>query len=145
MTNQANWPKGRSLLRFFFSFDGRINRSMFWLYWAIYIVTSLLMDRLITLTTLQPGATGPAVSGMTEGLVVLIGAVWAIAIFWSYLAVHVKRWHDRDKSGWWVLIGFVPIIGFIWTLIECGFLKGTEGDNRFGPDPLAPNLASVFD
>ena len=46
----------------------------------------------------------------------------------------VKRWHDRDKSGWWVLIGLIPVIGACWTIIECGFLKGTEGSNRFGTD-----------
>ena len=43
------------------------------------------------------------------------------------IIVHIKRFHDRDKSGWWVLIGLVPIIGAIWLLIELGFLKGTPG------------------
>jgi hypothetical protein len=52
----------------------------------------------------------------------------------------VKRWHDRDKSGWWVLIGLIPVIGGLWMIIECGFLKGTEGSNRFGPDPLLNDL-----
>jgi uncharacterized membrane protein YhaH (DUF805 family) len=50
--------------------------------------------------------------------------------------VQIKRWHDRDKSGWWVLINFIPILGGLWSLIECGFVKGTNGKNRFGPDPL---------
>ena len=50
--------------------------------------------------------------------------------------VHIKRFHDRDKSGWWVLIGLIPIIGAIWLLIELGFLKGTPGPNRFG-SPVA--------
>jgi uncharacterized membrane protein YhaH (DUF805 family) len=53
------------------------------------------------------------------------------------IIVQVKRWHDRDKSGWWVLINFIPLVGPLWTLIECGFIKGTTGENRFGPDPLA--------
>jgi len=52
------------------------------------------------------------------------------------LIVQIKRWHDRDKSGWWVLINLVPCIGGLWALIECGFLRGTTGENRFGPDPL---------
>jgi hypothetical protein len=46
--------------------------------------------------------------------------------------VYIKRFHDRDKSGWWVLIWLIPIIGAIWLLIELGFLKGTPGPNRFG-------------
>jgi uncharacterized membrane protein YhaH (DUF805 family) len=47
--------------------------------------------------------------------------------------IGIKRFHDRDKSGWWVLIAFVPIIGWIWYLIECGFLPGTDGPNRYDP------------
>ena len=48
------------------------------------------------------------------------------------LAIQVKRWHDRNKSGWWVLIGLIPLIGGIWALIETGFLAGDDGENRFG-------------
>ncbi|TGR16409.1 DUF805 domain-containing protein, partial [Mesorhizobium sp. M8A.F.Ca.ET.197.01.1.1] len=48
-----------------------------------------------------------------------------------------KRWHDRNKSGWWTLIGLIPIIGGIWLLIELGILEGTRGANQYGPDPLA--------
>jgi uncharacterized membrane protein YhaH (DUF805 family) len=51
------------------------------------------------------------------------------------IIVQIKGWHDRDKSGWWILINLVPCIGALWTLIECGFLPGTRGDNRFGPNP----------
>lgn len=47
--------------------------------------------------------------------------------------VYIKRWHDRDKSGWWMLIMLLPIIDAIWALIELGFLPGTPGPNRFGP------------
>ncbi|MDK1017721.1 MAG: DUF805 domain-containing protein, partial [Actinomycetota bacterium] len=47
-----------------------------------------------------------------------------------------KRWHDRDKSGWWMLIAFVPIIGGLWAFIETGLLQGTESDNQYGPNPL---------
>ncbi len=52
------------------------------------------------------------------------------------LAVSVKRCHDRDRSGWFLLIYFIPIIGELWVSIELGFLRGTAGANRFGPDPL---------
>lgn len=58
-------------------------------------------------------------------------------MLWSSLALQVKRWHDRDKSAWWLLMNFVPFIGAIWVLVECGFLRGTEGQNSYGPDPLA--------
>jgi uncharacterized membrane protein YhaH (DUF805 family) len=58
-----------------------------------------------------------------------------IYVFWVGLAIQIKRWHDRDKSGWWVFVGMIPYIGGIWQLIECGCLRGTEGENRYGDDP----------
>jgi len=48
------------------------------------------------------------------------------------MVIQIRRWHDRDKSGWWVFIGFIPIIGPLWTLIELGFLPGTPGPNHYG-------------
>jgi uncharacterized membrane protein YhaH (DUF805 family) len=60
---------------------------------------------------------------------------WFLIIAWPAIAISIKRWHDRDKAGWWLLILFVPVVG-IWNLIECGFLPGTPAANRFGPDPM---------
>lgn len=48
----------------------------------------------------------------------------------------IKRYHDRDKSGAWVLIQLVPFVGPFWYVIEAGCLRGTVGPNRYGPDPL---------
>jgi uncharacterized membrane protein YhaH (DUF805 family) len=50
--------------------------------------------------------------------------------------VNAKRLHDRDKSGWWVLITLISILGDLWLVVECGCLRGTVGENRYGPDPL---------
>ena len=61
--------------------------------------------------------------------------VYVLAL-WIGLAIAAKRWHDRNKSAWWILIVFVPVVGGLWYLIECGFLKGTTGPNKFGSDPL---------
>jgi uncharacterized membrane protein YhaH (DUF805 family) len=60
-----------------------------------------------------------------------------LLLLWPSLAALIKRLHDRGKSGWFVLIGLIPILGQIWLLIEIGFLPGQRGDNRYGPDPLA--------
>jgi len=57
-------------------------------------------------------------------------------LIWPALALHVKRWHDRNKSGWWVLINLVPVAGIIWAIIEIGHLQGTVGPNQYGDDPL---------
>ena len=51
-------------------------------------------------------------------------------------AVLAKRWHDRNKSAWWAFIHLVPVIGVLWTFVECGFFRGTPSKNRFGLDPL---------
>jgi uncharacterized membrane protein YhaH (DUF805 family) len=68
-------------------------------------------------------------------VVAALGIALAIFYFWSIFAVTTKRWHDRDKSGWWFLINFLPVIGGFWALIENGCLRGTEGPNSYGDDP----------
>jgi uncharacterized membrane protein YhaH (DUF805 family) len=60
-------------------------------------------------------------------------------LLWPIVMIEIKRLHDRDKSGWWILLWFVPIIGAIWALIEIGFVAGTPGPNRFGP-PQTPTI-----
>ena len=62
------------------------------------------------------------------GISAAIGLVW----FWPSLACNVKRWHDRDKSVWWILLGAIPVIGWLWAWIELIFLEGTPGPNRYG-------------
>lgn len=118
-----------------FSFEGRINRAKFWL-----VLLGIAVVEIIVL-----GATGgSAYLTATDPTMVMqsmsstgyIPFIIFIPLFWIGLAVNVKRWHDRDKSGWWVLINLVPVIGGLWSLIETGFLPGTRGSNRFGPDPL---------
>jgi uncharacterized membrane protein YhaH (DUF805 family) len=69
-------------------------------------------------------------------IVGIISLIIYVAMIWPSVALGVKRFHDRNKSGWWVLISLVPVIGGLWYLIECGFLEGTKGPNQFGPDPL---------
>ena len=59
-----------------------------------------------------------------------------LILLYPSFAVNAKRWHDRDKSAWWVLLGLIPVLGQILCFIVLGFIKGTEGSNRFGPDPL---------
>ena len=52
---------------------------------------------------------------------------------WIRLAIAVKRWHDRNKSGWFVLINLIPVVGVLWALIENGFLVGDVSHNEYGP------------
>jgi len=59
----------------------------------------------------------------------------SLATFLPSLAVGIRRLHDRDQTGWWILLGLIPVIGWI-ILIVWFCMRGTVGPNRFGPDPL---------
>jgi uncharacterized membrane protein YhaH (DUF805 family) len=93
----------------------------------MFYVVALGLLMLLGFLSEAKSVPGPA----TTILAVLILPLGPISII-----VQIKRWHDLDKSGWWVLVNLIPILGGLWSLIECGFLKGTNGQNRFGPDPL---------
>src|SRR5262245_7361723 len=103
--------------KLFTTFDGRISRQPFWIGGAVLFAINVL------------------VSLVTGGGV--LGAVIGLALVYPSVCVAIKRWHDRGKSGLWVLIGLIPVIGWVWTIVECGFLEGTSGANEYGPDPLA--------
>jgi len=60
-----------------------------------------------------------------------------LPILWPSLALHAKRWHDQDKSGWWQLIAAIPLIGWLIVMAMCGLIKGTSGTNNYGEDPLS--------
>jgi uncharacterized membrane protein YhaH (DUF805 family) len=121
-----------------FSFQGRINRAKFWfVHLAMWVVMAVVYGMVFGGAALS---TDPEAALKSVGTVAgVILAVLNILAFWIGLAAGVKRWHDRNKSGWWVLIALVPVIGGLWYLIECGFLPGTAGPNTYGPDPLALN------
>ncbi len=109
-----------SPLHIFFGLRGRIPRKIFWLY-GVAVPLGL-------------GAYLHALMGIAGVRHPALEAVVNLALLWSALAVSAKRWHDRDKSGWWALVQFIPVIGWLWTLVENGLLRGTPGPNRFGAD-----------
>lgn len=56
---------------------------------------------------------------------------------WPALAVSVKRWHDRDRSGWWLLLNLMPVVGWLWALVGNGLLRGTARPYRCDDGPPA--------
>jgi len=108
---------------FLFSFDGRISRKSFWLFNVVLFVLYM---------TLRFAISGNVdISRRDRHYFIYVGI-----FLWPALAIQIKRWHDRNKSGVWILINSVPLVGVFWSLIELGFLEGTVGENRFGKDPI---------
>ena len=101
-----------------FGLSGRIPRKAWWL-WGVFALLGVAIGG-----TLLLGIAG--VTAETAGLAM------NLLVLWPAIATSVKRWHDRDKSGWWVLINLIPVIGIVWVIVENGCLRGTVGPNRLG-------------
>lgn len=114
------------LKKLLFSFKGRATRLEFWTVSVVFYSYSVIIFVLFL----------PLTEVVSEGIFSLLIFLFLFFVFWFESAIHIKRWHDRDKSGWWMLIHLIPMIGFVWSVIDNGFLRGTEGNNRFGEDPL---------
>jgi uncharacterized membrane protein YhaH (DUF805 family) len=114
--------------QFYLSAQGRVNRKQFWL-WLVLPCTAISV--VLILLDLALG-TYNAKDGVG-----LLSSIFSLVVIVPAILVYIKRWHARDKSGWWMLILLVPLVGAIWFLIEVGFLPGTPGPNRFGPPPMA--------
>ncbi|MCF2922020.1 DUF805 domain-containing protein, partial [Pseudoalteromonas sp. APAL1] len=92
-----------SVKEILFSFNGRIPRKTYWFSVLGMIAASFVLMFIAAL-----------LSGGSESAISIIMLILYVPLIWCSLAIQIKRWHDRNKSGWWVLIGFVPVIGGIW-------------------------------
>jgi uncharacterized membrane protein YhaH (DUF805 family) len=102
------------------NFSSRARRSEYW-YWHLFAFLLLIAATILDHAILHSAGPGP------------IYAIAALAVFLPGLAVAVRRLHDLDKSGWWLLLYLIPIVGVIIILVwVC--TKGTPGANRFGPE-----------
>ena len=116
---------------------GRVNRLQYWGFHLIIVVASATM--LAAVYALagpfeQAMAPGEAVSIQMLSIVVPL-VIWFVCAAWSGLCISIKRCHDRDKSGWWLLIQLIPVVGPLWCLVELGFLPGTSGPNHYDTAP----------
>jgi uncharacterized membrane protein YhaH (DUF805 family) len=102
----------------YFSSRGRISRRQYWL-----ASLPLLGVQIVAEILIRPG-------------LLMLGALLYLAIVIPSCVLTIKRLHDRDRSGWFLLLAAIPFLGLIWLLIEAGLLAGARGPNRFGPDPL---------
>jgi uncharacterized membrane protein YhaH (DUF805 family) len=98
-------------------FDGRASRPEYWWFFLINTIISVVLDVVI------PGATGQ-----------VLGAIYALAVLLPSIGVGIRRLHDTNRTGWWLLVSLVPLVGWIWIIVLLA-LAGDEGPNRYGPPP----------
>lgn len=111
----------REIIRFLFSFDGKIPRLQWWQFQLGVSVT--VFPILWFIVFLENAVRGESPIILLVGLIYI---TYLIAIVWSSLAVGIKRLRDRNRSGWFMLVSLIPFIGIIWLFIELGILKGLE-------------------
>lgn len=116
------------------TFSGRASRSELWWFILFVMIGSTVAGSVDSMIFHPFGITFGETSLYYRSGV--FGSIFALATFLPSLAVDVRRLHDLDKSGWWLLIGLIPLIGFIVLLIWF-ISKGTAGDNKYGSNPLA--------
>ena len=115
------------------SFDssGRAPRAEYWWFFLFYItvyIVAALIDGAFSLGNDDFG---------------LLGTIWTVVCLLPQLMVGIRRLHDTGRTGWWLLIGIVPLIGII--LLAYMAQRGDEGPNDYGPDPYGPSdLEEVF-
>ena len=113
----------RSVLSQYATFSGRARRSEYWWFALFNLLVSIVAAILDAVIGTDFGS-GSGVISVIVALVLLLPS----------LAVTVRRLHDTERSGWWILIGIIPIVGAIVLLVFM-VLEGTPGPNRFGASP----------
>ncbi len=140
----------------YFTFRGRASRSEYWYYYLFILLVSVVYFLIIAALF---GFNPPPIVGASRNIefstiqyvAFAVGGILAIYLYIPLLVAQVRRFHDRNLSGWWILagivVGFVPFVGIIASIaiFVITVLKGTDGDNKYGPDPLkVQNSADVF-
>ncbi len=116
-------------------FNGRARRAEFWYFFLFSAVISIFLAVIDEFMGLKFEMGGENLG--------FLSTLYYIAVLIPYLAVVFRRLHDTDRSGLWILIAFIPLIGAIVLLVFL-ILRGTEGDNRFGPDPKASEASGTW-
>ncbi|MCH8545761.1 MAG: DUF805 domain-containing protein [Cryomorphaceae bacterium] len=112
------------VLRQYIDFEGRARRKEYWMFVLINIVVAFIVSLLDNILGLADKETGTGV----------LSTLYALAVLLPGIAVSVRRLHDINKSGWWLLISFIPLIGIIWLLVLMA-TDGKPGQNQYGINP----------
>ena len=121
-------------LRRYAEFSGRSRRKEYWMFFLGVFIVSFVLQ-------IVEGIVG--LSGMIGGLYGPLTTIFLLGILIPNIAVGVRRLHDTDRSGWWLLIALVPLIGGL-VLLYFFVSDGTQGTNQYGPDPKNPGEVQTF-
>lgn len=124
-------------------FSGRSRRREYWMFVLFTFIVVAACMILMFAGGMSLDEDGQAAPGLLFWVGTAVLAIWGIGSFIPSIAVQVRRFHDQDKSGWLILLGFIPYLGGLIVLIfMC--IEGTRGPNRFGADPKNLTDAEVF-
>lgn len=142
MSNYTPWGWAVEPLKRYADFSGRSPRAEYWWFWLFQILAVYLPLMIMVFAGIPSDEAGDPGPLFLVGIALMVVAVLGLLI--PNLAVQVRRFHDQDKSGWFMLFAFVPYLGgIILFVFMC--IRGDEGSNRFGPDPYAhDHLDRVF-
>lgn len=102
------------------NFKGRARRQEYWMFAFINLIIILILNTIDRVAFSADMA--------------ILSSIYGLAILIPGIAVAVRRLHDTDRSGWWALLGLIPIVGTIILIVMMCF-DSTPGTNRFGPNP----------
>jgi uncharacterized membrane protein YhaH (DUF805 family) len=118
-----------AVLKNYTDFSGRARRTEYWMFGLVNFAITLVFYVLAFVAH--------------SGFFILLVALYGLAVLLPSLAVLVRRLHDIGMSGWWILIGLVPIVGSI-VLLVFTVLPGNRGPNRYGDDPKGAPMAAAY-
>lgn len=119
----------------YFEFAGRSRRKEYWMFQLFIVLVYFAMMAAMVLAGGGLNFEGAeAAPGALAIMILAVMSLWGIATVIPSLAVTIRRLHDTGRSGFWILIGFVPFLGAI-VLLYFMLIEGTRGPNLFGPDP----------
>lgn len=120
-------------LKRYFEMSGRSRRKEYWMFTLFNVLVAAFSAALDGLIGFGFDDNGP------------FGIITSLALLVPGLTVWVRRLHDTDRTAWWILLVFIPILGWI-ALLVFACQEGTRGSNRYGPDPKDPSgdLEAIF-
>jgi uncharacterized membrane protein YhaH (DUF805 family) len=115
----------QTCLQKYVGFSGRARRSEYWWFFLFTVLVSMVASVLDSIFGTMSDTTNVGV----------IGSIASLALLLPSIAVAIRRLHDTSRSGWWILIGLIPIVG--WIILIVFYCQDSHGDNEHGPSPKA--------